>query len=173
MPESRWRIEPLALADCEELGRVHVSVWREAYAGIMPDEYLAGLSPQQFAERWRQRLGDQGSSDLGTTLVATDAAAEIVGFVSAGPSRDDDVPTEWELYAINLLARTHGTGLADKLLGRALGDRGATLWVAADNRRARAFYARHGFVPDGAHKEHPGSGAPEIRMLRSRWRPAW
>lgn len=38
MGEQRWDVSPLRLADCDELGRVHVTVWREAYAGIMSPE---------------------------------------------------------------------------------------------------------------------------------------
>ncbi|MDN5795815.1 MAG: hypothetical protein L0H79_08705 [Intrasporangium sp.] len=136
----------------------------------MSDEYVAGLSVTEFAERWRQRLGDQGSSDLGTTLVARDAAAEIVGFVSAGPSRDDDAPTEWELYAINLLARTHSTGLADELLGRALGGRAATLWVAADQITVTTCV---GWPVDGRRSdEHPRDLVPAGGRCVSWWAAA-
>ena len=42
MSESDWQVRPLALEDCEELGRVHMAVWRETYAGLMPADYLAG-----------------------------------------------------------------------------------------------------------------------------------
>jgi hypothetical protein len=33
-------------ADADEIGRVHVQVWRGAYAGLMPPDYLAALDPQ-------------------------------------------------------------------------------------------------------------------------------
>jgi ribosomal protein S18 acetylase RimI-like enzyme len=100
--------------------------------------------------------------------VARAPDARIVGFISVGPSRDEDAPTPDELYAINLLSEVHGTGLAQELLDQGLGDRDATLWMAEDNPRARRFYVRNGFVPEGARKEHPRSGVPEIRMVRRR-----
>ena len=37
-----------------------------------------------------------------------------------------------------------------------------------DNARARGFYARNGFAPDGATKIDPDFAAPIIRMVRSR-----
>ena len=29
-------------ADAEAIGAVHVATWRTAYAGVLPDDYLAG-----------------------------------------------------------------------------------------------------------------------------------
>jgi ribosomal protein S18 acetylase RimI-like enzyme len=104
----------------------------------------------------------------GIVVVATGRDGEIVGFASAGPSRDEDAPpmTDWELYAINVLAAHHGTGVADQLINAVIAQRAATLWVVADNARAQGFYCRHGFGIEGATKIHEGSGAPEIRMIR-------
>ncbi|MEO9151433.1 MAG: GNAT family N-acetyltransferase, partial [Lapillicoccus sp.] len=64
------------------------------------------------------------------------------------------------------IAQTHGSGLADRLLGSALTDRPASLWVLEANGRARSFYRRHGFVADGAARVHEASGEPEVRMVR-------
>ena len=96
-----WTVAPLAADDCDELGRVHMAVWRDAYAGLMPADYLARLSDERCADTWRvhaQRPADAPER----TLVVRDSGGRITGFASAGPSRDDDVPTEWELYAVNL-----------------------------------------------------------------------
>lgn len=169
MGEFHWQLGPLTLDDCEELGRVHIQVWREAYAGQMPADYLAGLSESRSASNWRHRLLEPEARTRGaTTLVAKDDAGRIVGFASAGPSVDEDAPTVWQLYVINLLAEVHGTGLADELLAAVLGDRDATLWVVEGNVRARAFYARHGFVDEGTRTEHEATGTPEIRLVRRR-----
>lgn len=102
----------------------------------------------------------------GIVVVATGSAGETLGFASAGPTRDDDAPTEWELYSINVLAAHHGSGVASRLLAAALAQRPATLWVIRDNARAGAFYRSHGFRVEGATKTHEGTGACEIRMLR-------
>lgn len=165
MDEDPWRIVPLSAdVDADELGRVHVQVWREAYAAHLPADYLAGLSVGERARLWRGVIADPEKA--ARTLVAHDAAGRIVGFISAGPSRDEDPPTEWELYAVNLLERVHGSGIADELLARGLGGRPATLWVLEDNARAQAFYRRHGFEVEGARTAHDATGAPEIRMIR-------
>jgi GNAT superfamily N-acetyltransferase len=141
-----------------------MAVWREAYAGIMPAAYLAGLSDESCAARWRSIAAAPPAE--GGTLVVHDPAGRIAGFASAGPSRDDDAPTPWELYAVNLTSAARGTGIADLLLQRLVGSRDASLWVVEDNARARAFYARHGFVDDGSRTEHEPTGTTEIRMVR-------
>jgi GNAT superfamily N-acetyltransferase len=169
LPASRplpdgWRLAPLVAADCDELASVHMAVWREAYAGIMPADYLAGLSDKNCAARWRSIASSTPAQ--GGTLVVHDPVGGIAGFASAGPSRDDDAPTPWELYAVNLAAHARGTGVADVLLDRLVGQRDASLWVVEANARARAFYARRGFTDDGGRAVHEPTGTTEIRMVR-------
>lgn len=158
-----WRIAPLTDDDVDELAAVHVLIWQQAYAGIMPADYLASLDPARFAQRRRSLSAERRDEQ---TLVARDAGGAIVGFTAFGPSRDDDPPTPDELYAINLLAHVHGTGLADELLTRSMEDRPCTLWVLVDNQRARRFYQRHGFVDEGGRKDHAATGTAELRMIR-------
>ena len=164
MKDSRYAVRLARVEDADEVGRVHVQVWREAYAGHMPADYLEGLDPMKSAARWKLRF-EMDEPD-GTVLVATGPDGEIVGFAAAGPTRDEDAPTDWELYAINVLADHHGTGVADQLIIAALAERPATLWVVNDNARAEAFYRRHGFSVEGATKLHDGTGASEMRMVR-------
>ncbi len=160
-----WDIAPLRLEDCDELGEVHVRVWRETYAGVMPADHLAGLSAERSAAAWRG-IVESPVRRGGGALLARDDVGRLVGFVSSGPSRDTDAPTEWELYALNLVAEVHGSGLADLLLDSALGARDATLWVAAANARGRSFYSRRGFRLEGAATTHDPTGTPELRMIR-------
>jgi ribosomal protein S18 acetylase RimI-like enzyme len=159
-----WTIARPTLDDLDELGRVHVQVWREAYAGLLPDAYLAGLDPTLGPKRWRERFGESPEVDW---WLARDEDG-IVGMTTSGPARDDDAPTPLELYAINVLRRAHGTGLADDLMTYVVGDRPAYLWVLEGNDRAIGFYRRHGFADDGGRKPEPDTGAVEARMSRGR-----
>lgn len=157
-----WTIARPTLDDLDEMGRVHVEIWREAYAGLLPADYLAALDPTFGPARWRERFG---SSPEVSWWVASDDDG-IVGMATSGPGRDDDAPAGLELYAINVLRRAHGTGLADDLMRHAIGDRAAYLWVLDGNERATAFYRRHGFADDGGRKPEPDTGAVEVRMAR-------
>lgn len=157
-----WTIARPTPDDVEEMGRVHVRIWQEAYAGLMPADYLASLDPASRTERWRERIADPGEVSW---WLARDEQG-IVAMATSGPPRDEDPPVDLELYAINVLERAHGTGLADDLLAHVIGDRAAYLWVLEGNARARAFYRRHGFADDGGRKPEPDTGVMEIRMSR-------
>jgi GNAT superfamily N-acetyltransferase len=158
-----WTIEEPTVDDAEELARVQVEVWRQAYARLMDADYLDGLDAAAFAEKWRSRMADPLP---GIVRLAVRDDEGIVGFSTAGPPRIDDAPADLELYAINLLRRAHGTGVAGELLDATIGDRAAYLWVIEGNARAMAFYRRRGFVDDGGRDIDKESGAAEIRMVR-------
>jgi ribosomal protein S18 acetylase RimI-like enzyme len=158
----RWTITRPTLHDLDEMGVVHVRVWQEAYEGLMPADYLAALDPTEGPRRWRQSMAMPSE---GSRWIARDGEG-IVGMTMSGPPRDDDAPVPLELYAINVLRRAYGTGVADDLLAHAIGDRPAYLWVLDGNDRAVAFYRRHGFADDGGRKPEPATGLVELRMAR-------
>jgi len=162
-----WTIARPNLEDLDEMGRVHVQVWQEAYAGLMPADYLAALDPTAAPRRWRDRFG---STPGVSWWIARDEAG-IVGMITSGPPRDDDAPVPLELYAINVLRRAHGTGVADGLMSQAVADRPAYLWVLDGNARAIAFYRRHGFSDEGGRKPEPDTDLVEIRMARGHITP--
>ncbi|MDZ8170566.1 GNAT family N-acetyltransferase [Microbacterium xanthum] len=154
--------------DAAAIAAVHVTSWREAYTGRIPDEVLDGMDVTSRAEVWRRILAGEVAGEAGEVWVA-ELDGDVIGFASAGRCRDDDaVPGRRELYAIYVLEADYGTGVADMLLDAAIGDAAASLWVLEDNPRARAFYRRHGFTPDGAAKTPSIDGVPirEVRLVR-------
>lgn len=156
-------VRPAQVEDVHGIAEVHVKAWQETYAHLVPSEVLATMSVDQRDRRWIEILSLSDS----VTWVATDGG-RIVGFATSGPGRDSDSPRELELPSIYVLASHYGSGAGQRLLDAALGDLPAFLWVADDNPRARAFYARNGFVPDGTTKVGPVAGTPvlEVRLVR-------
>jgi len=157
------------IADAEGIGRMHRRSWVEAYSGLMPADFWTRNTEEQRIERWRDNLREPAPGLMTRIARRHD---EIVGIASAGPARAN--PTagppvrERELWSLYVLESEYGTGLADRLLSAVLPAGPAELWVFEANPRARAFYARHGFAPDGArHVFGPELGdQPEIRMVR-------
>ena len=92
---------------------------------------------------------------------------ELIGFSVAGPARDPEPPVELELYAVYVRRLWYGTGVGQALTEAVIGDRPACLWVLETNLRARAFYARNGFRPDGERQWYAGLGAWEVRLVRT------
>lgn len=155
--------------DARSIARVHIASWREAYAGIVPDEYLSSLDLDARERHWTDLLSD----GVRTTWLA-EIARRTVGFASIGPNRDEDAePGDLELYAIYLDPEAWGRGVARDLMRTLLNEVPPTtpvsLWVLADNDRARHFYRRHGFAPDGVEKieEYSGKSLTEVRYRRA------
>lgn len=105
--------------DVDTVGEVHVRAWQSAYRGLMPDDYLDGLRPQDPAERWREHL--EGPPSDGLLFVLDEQG--VVGFGSIGPAHDADLSAgTGQLYAINLdpalWGRGLGRGFLDELTDR-------------------------------------------------------
>lgn len=89
-------IFPASVDDTRRIAEIHIATWRAAYVGIVPDDFLAGLSVDQRETYWRQEI-PLGKQQVG--LAKLDDAE--VGWVSFGPSRDKDAqPAAAEIWAI-------------------------------------------------------------------------
>jgi GNAT superfamily N-acetyltransferase len=167
------RVRRAGVEDASAIARVHVGSWQVAYHGLIPQDYLDRLDPEQRREQWARGLATPQWPRSGTLVAEGDAG--IVGFAHIGPSRDDDAdPTVGEVAAIYALPTVWGTGVGRLLMGAALaglaeaGYGQATLWVLETNARARRFYAAAGWRPDGAVKVGATRGfpLPEVRYRR-------
>ncbi|MBA2739044.1 MAG: GNAT family N-acetyltransferase [Actinomycetota bacterium] len=160
----RLSVRLATLADAEALAHCHVACWVEAYGGLVPAEVLNARTADREAQRARWAAALQGDSRTWVAVVA----AEVVGFASAGPPRDDELAHLVELYALYIRARAYGSGLADQLTNAALAREAAYLWVLAANPRAQAYYRKLGFRHDGHTKRDPRlGGVLETRMIRA------
>jgi ribosomal protein S18 acetylase RimI-like enzyme len=145
--------------DARPIAEVHVASWRDAYRGLLPDDYLEKLSVD---ERAAQRLVWFADPVPGSgVLVAEDDAGRVVGFAPFGPSRDDDAPDgTGEVPAIYVDPGAVGRGIGRELFAetsaalREAGFTRATLWVLEANALARRFYEKAGWTWDGAISTH-------------------
>ncbi|MFE3093320.1 GNAT family N-acetyltransferase [Streptomyces sp. NPDC059248] len=165
-------IRTLTDDDCEAVAEVRVRGWQYAYAGLVPQPYLDGMDVGTEAERLRGLIA-AGSGTV-THLVAERDGA-VVGWGCTGAARDDDTaPGEAELYALYVRPARLSTGVGRALLAeltaraRAAGHPAMRLWVLRENVRARRFYEKAGFRPDGAEEPFDVGGAsvPEVRYVR-------
>jgi ribosomal protein S18 acetylase RimI-like enzyme len=154
--------------DAGPIAAVHVRTWQVAYRGLLSDEVLDGLSVAHREETWRQALSGDGNPAVYVAVQDGDVAAFCA---VATPSRDDDAQDDVaEVGAIYVDPAVWRTGFGRALMDVALADlraggwRWVTLWVLAENQRARDFYTRFGFKSDGAEVTHERSGAKEVRL---------
>lgn len=137
----------------------------------MPDEFLDSLDESARAEWWQRQLSDES---VGWWAYVAPDVGEVSGFVTFGPARDGSA--DGELYALNLHPDSFGSGLADELLDvaesglAAMGARSPYLMVVRENARARRFYERHGWFPDGHAITDDFGGTPvtELRYRQSK-----
>jgi ribosomal protein S18 acetylase RimI-like enzyme len=131
-------------SDARDIARVFVNSWRDAYAGVLPQRYLVGLSVDLTAQRWRIRLsrGDPGAS----TFVAEDPTAGLVGYGNCGVKRTPlPAGMDGEFYELYVDPAAQGrrvgralmSEMAAHLVARRM--RSACVWVLRDNP-ARWFY---------------------------------
>lgn len=154
----------------DQLGALHNAIWHQTYAGLLPADYLAQRDDASSAARWAnviEGLDAQGRSPDGGVVQVAVRGEQVIGFITVGPGRDPARAGDLELQALYVSPDHHGTGVADQLVHAALVDGPAYLWVLEGNDRAIAYYRKHGFVADGAQKQHPPSGGTEIRMTRA------
>ncbi len=186
------RVRTPVAADGPQIGRLIVRAWKKCYAGLMPSAFLARLDEVERGEAWQQRLvararGNAADGDAELLVAerrrldieagagaASDAGTEVLGVATIGADRDDPTRSRGELWMINVVPEAWGTGVGPALLKAAverLAARGfdtAVLWVVAGNTRARRFYEREGWVPDGDCKEQEfgGQSVKECRYRR-------
>ncbi|MFF4582536.1 GNAT family N-acetyltransferase [Streptomyces sp. NPDC001389] len=167
------RIRAMGRADIEAVSTIRVRGWRAAYAGLIPRTYLDAMTVEDDAERRRQWFARPGRTSR--DLVALGDGGPV-GWICLGPCRDElpDRAGAAEVYALYVTPDLIGTGIGRRLLDEAhagMRDEGFTesvLWVLDGNERARRFYERAGYRPDGAARDddYDGTALTELRYRR-------
>ena len=155
------------LDDADELASVQVLAWREAYGALLPERFYDDAVRLEGRKMWSRALSAQ---DTRQRVRVARQGDRIVGFVRRGPAtaHQGHRPVRAEqLFALYVLWPCYGHGVGQALLDSALGGRPAQLWVAKENARARRFYERNDFIPDGTEQTDPDlDGLVEVRMIR-------
>ncbi|MDD9917339.1 MAG: N-acetyltransferase [Rhodospirillaceae bacterium] len=141
---SEMRIRVARLNDADAIAKVYVETWRSAYAGLVPDDVLTGMSESRQRRQWKAQIA---SGD--TVMVAEHPEYGIVGMGSCGLCRDWRFAGSGEIYTLYVLPdwqdQGHGRDLLTAMLRamRSAGFDGAVLWVLAGNP-SRFFYEAMG-----------------------------
>ena len=165
-------IRSASAADAAQIAAVMRDSWFAAYDGIIAPAIIDRATAPDGGARIRQSFRIRPWQRMIAAVArrrAPQAQPRIVGYASFGPERDVlDMPWPYpltpagsagevaELYALYVHPAWWSTGtgraLMDQVLAkvRAAGYACITLWVLEANARARRFYQRAGFAPDGA-----------------------
>jgi ribosomal protein S18 acetylase RimI-like enzyme len=166
-------------ADAAGIALAHDRSWRTGYHGLVHDGSLDAMSVGERERTWREVLaGDRGSL---TTWVAVGTAGDVLGFIAFGaaPPFGDEAehigappprPDVGSIVALYVRPEVWRRGIGRRLVAIAkdqvarAGCKSVSLWVLAENDRARAFYAALGFWTDGVTALHAPTNAEELRM---------
>jgi len=161
-------------SDAAAMGALVVRAWQATYRGLMPDDYLDGLTVDDRADLWTRVL----TGDLDpprAVFVAEDDDGRVVGFVAVGGEMDVAEATRGEVYALNVDPDRWGRGVGLALLAagcgylHGFGFATAVLWVHPDNARACRFFRASGWRADGAERRVDALGVdvPVVRYHHS------
>jgi GNAT superfamily N-acetyltransferase len=163
---------PATLADSERIASLHTDSWRDAYPGILPEDYLDGPIAQERARLWQARLASRGADRRYVLLVESEEG--LVGFVCV--LLDEEPGWGACLDNLHVLPKLKGHGLGRQLFSKAAEwvmskEPGwpMHLWVFEENHRARRFYeALGGEVVERRFKQTPAG--VKIASLCYVWR---
>lgn len=167
-------VRPARPDDAAELGRIQLDTWRTAYAGILPEAVLAGLTAEAAADAWGAAVSAPPSARH-HVLVALEQDWRV-GFTALGPADDvepdDPEPaTTVELATILVEPRWGRRGHGSRLLAaavdhaRADGMTRAIAWIPEGDGATREFLVSAGWAPDGLARALD-TGAGEVREVR-------
>ena len=152
-----------APGDAPAIVAIHQRSYRESLRSALPQAWFDTFFARDRIAEWTAALGGAGDAANEKTWIAEcDGAA--VGYVTAGPCRDDDVDdSTGEVYTIYALPEVWGMGVGAALMNTALAwlrttYRDAVVSVLDVNERALRFYEAAGWKPDG-HRDGPYDSA--------------
>lgn len=156
--------------DLPEVAQVHVTSWKQAYVGQVPQAYLDSLDAARRLRAWQEQFPNRDVSGLFVAKMNDKAT----GFVCFGSARDQDRQDWEEIYAIYVLKEYWGRSVGYALYKNACagirekGFQKAYLWVLDTNHQAVMAYQRWGGVVEHDRvKDHVIGGHPvkELSVL--------
>jgi ribosomal protein S18 acetylase RimI-like enzyme len=163
----KWTLRRAVPEDATAVAAVHVASWREAYRGIVAESFLDAMLVSDRAGRYT--FGLDGPDDPRTWIALN--AQDIVGFVTTGPSRDENVVASGEIFALYVAPSYWRSGAGTLLMGKAEEElrahswQRAALWVLEANDQSRAFYEAQGWRADGT-TDHVAIGEQFVAKVR-------
>ena len=157
--------------DAPRIAAIHVESWRHGYKGIIHQAWLDhGLDISKQTERWTSRL-EAGRKE---TILVFDNK-RLAGFVTAGPSRNENYPGYAELYAIYIDPACYGRGAGTALFRACveyvinLGFGKMFVNVLKDNSAGRRFYEKMGGVHVKNSEEELSIGGRPYTEIKYVW----
>lgn len=164
-----------SLDDSAAIAAIHVDSFLATYPHYPTTRRSTETSLAGRMALWDSRVRAPAAGQF--TLVARHEG-RLGGFIYCGPTTDsdDNGRTVGQILSVHVSPALVGRGVGRRLMAEALaalgaaGYRTASLWVVADNHRARRFYERLGWRHDGAVRQEAlavsGEEGDEVEVVR-------
>ncbi len=139
MPQ--FNIRPATKEDALAIATVQYHGWQHTYHGIINQAYLDSLSIEKGVDFTKRLL----ASTQPVTIVMENTEGAVIGYISGGKNRAEELPCDGEIYALYVLKQYHGHGLGKQLFIEAVaqllkrGYQSVCVFVLKDNP-AVGFY---------------------------------
>ena len=139
------KIRKASEEDVIGISRVYVDGWKTTYRGLVPRDYLDGLSYEEAEQKWLNFLNTTNEPFI---YVAISEKNNIVGFASGRIIDNENFGGE--LYALYLLDDCRGLGVGRQLVSsiakhfKEIGITSLMVWVMERNKSGIGFYERMG-----------------------------
>ena len=156
-------------ADAEALADIGARTFTHTFGHLYQPDDLEIFLQNHSPENWQKELGDPAFE-----VRVAEADGALVGYAKLGPLHLPFEPRgeAAELRQLYVIEEMKGQGVADELMGWVIDrsrDRRADylyLSVFVENHRARRFYERYGFEPEGTYAFMVGNHADEDIVMR-------
>lgn len=156
--------------DAAAISEIYALSWKAAYRSMVPQQYLDELK----LDFWTRKFDSWVTTGkLKADLICADGVP--VGCVAYGKAREEQFADWGEIVSIYVRPDCFHKGFGQKLMEIALtnlkadGYQNCYLWVLDENKNARQFYERNGFIcnHDICYSEILGKQLTELRYIKN------
>ncbi len=137
------------LDDIPEISSIYAQSWKKAYKGLINQNYLDSLKYDFWVPLFEKSLKDGGP----LKLIAATEKGRIIGALSYQKSQDKEFTGYLEIVSLYIHPEFFNKGYGGTLINSIKSmaekekNKGLFLWVMTENKNARAFYEKSGFMP--------------------------
>lgn len=151
--------------DLKSIAAIQTLSWKSAFSDILSDSTLNKYTDLEKCVKILENAYNAGNGYLYIGNINEKPCAELFW------CRGMELERSAEIVALHSIPESWGCGVGKAMMDKAMDDifnnglKTVYLWVFEQNKRARRFYEKYGFVPDGTSRISIYDKAVEVRYI--------